>query len=167
MSRCELRPAAEEDLESIADYTAEDNLSRAVTVVQELREKCQLLAEMPKSVPARPERGEDIRSRPAGNYVIYYRPVSGGVEIIRILHGRREVDPDIFDDGRALSNSPAPLPLSRSLTPHSAHETDTTRGGGTGRLPASTPRACRAARCGRRRAQRGGRRSARWRTGGQ
>ena len=49
MSRCELRPAAEEDLESIAD----DNPSRAVTVVQELREKCQLLAEMPKSAPAR------------------------------------------------------------------------------------------------------------------
>jgi plasmid stabilization system protein ParE len=49
MTRCELRPAAEEDLESIAD----DNPSRAVTVVQELREKCQLLAEMPKSAPAR------------------------------------------------------------------------------------------------------------------
>ena len=65
---------------------------------QELREKCRVLAEMPKSAPARPELGEDIRSRPAGNYVIYYRPVSGGVEIIRILHGRREVDPDIFDD---------------------------------------------------------------------
>ena len=94
MSRCELRPAAEEDLESIA----EDNPSRAVTFVQELREKCRVLAEMPKSAPARPELGEDIRSRPAGNYVIYYRPVSGGVEIIRILHGRREVDPDIFDD---------------------------------------------------------------------
>ena len=30
MSRCELRPAAEEDLESIADYIAEDNPSRAV-----------------------------------------------------------------------------------------------------------------------------------------
>ena len=98
MSRCELRPAAEEDLESIADYTAEDNPSRAVTFVQELREKCRVLAEMPKSAPARPELGEDIRSRPAGNYVIYYRPVSGGVEIIRILHGRREIDPDIFDD---------------------------------------------------------------------
>ena len=53
MSRCELRPAAEEDLESIADYIAEDNPSRAVTFVQELREKCQLLAEMPKSAPAR------------------------------------------------------------------------------------------------------------------
>lgn len=53
MSRCEFRPAAEEDLESIADYIAEDNPSRAVTFVQELREKCRMLAEMPKSAPAR------------------------------------------------------------------------------------------------------------------
>ena len=55
MSRRELRPAAEEDLESIADYIAEDNPSRAVTFVQELREKCRVLAEMPKSASARPE----------------------------------------------------------------------------------------------------------------
>ena len=53
MSRCEFRPAAEEDLESIADHIAEDNPSRAVTFVQELREKCRVLAEMPKSTPAR------------------------------------------------------------------------------------------------------------------
>lgn len=95
MSRCDFRPAAEEDLESIADYIAEDNPSRAVTFVQELRKKCRLLAEMPKSAPARPELGSNIRSRPTGNYVIYYRPVSDGIEIIRILHGRRDVKPDL------------------------------------------------------------------------
>jgi len=63
MSRCEFRPAAEEDLESIADYIAEDNPSRAVTFVQELREKCQLLAEMPKSAPA---LSWGVISEPAG-----------------------------------------------------------------------------------------------------
>lgn len=94
--RCPFRPAAEEDLESIADYIAEDNPSRAVTFVQELREKCRRLSEMPRSAPARPELGADIRSRPAGNYVVYYRPLSDGVEIIRILHARREVKPDMF-----------------------------------------------------------------------
>jgi toxin ParE1/3/4 len=97
MSRCEFRPAAAKDLESIADYIAEDNPSRAVTFIQEIREKCRLLAEMPKSAPARPELGRDIRSRPAGNYVIYYQPLSDGVEIIRILHARRDVDPDIIN----------------------------------------------------------------------
>lgn len=96
MMRCTFRPAAEGDLEAIADYIAEDNPSRAVTFVQELREKCRWLTEMPRSAPARPELGPDIRSRPAGNYVIYYRPVSNAVEIVRILHDRREVDPDMF-----------------------------------------------------------------------
>lgn len=94
--RCTIRPAAEEDLECIGDYISEDNPSRALTFVQELREKCRRLAEMPKSAPARPELGRNIRSRPAGNYVIYYRPLSEGIEVIRILHTRREVEPDMF-----------------------------------------------------------------------
>lgn len=65
MGRCKFRLAAEEDLESIADYIAEDNPSRAVTFIQEIREKCRTLAEMPKSAPARSELGPAY-SEPTG-----------------------------------------------------------------------------------------------------
>jgi toxin ParE1/3/4 len=32
-------------------------------------------------------------SFPVGNYVIYYRPIDGGIEVVRVLHGPRETQP--------------------------------------------------------------------------
>ncbi len=40
----------------------------------------------------RPELGEGIRSFPSGNYVIFYRTVEGGIEIMRVLHGARDIE---------------------------------------------------------------------------
>ncbi len=34
----------------------------------------------------------DCRHFSVGQYVIYYRPVADGIELIRILHGARSVD---------------------------------------------------------------------------
>jgi toxin ParE1/3/4 len=33
-----------------------------------------------------------LRSFPVGNYVIFYREVSEGIEIIRVLHGARDIE---------------------------------------------------------------------------
>ncbi|MGD7268361.1 type II toxin-antitoxin system RelE/ParE family toxin, partial [Ralstonia pseudosolanacearum] len=41
--RLAITPLAEQDLESIADYIAQDNPARAVTFVRDLREQCQRL----------------------------------------------------------------------------------------------------------------------------
>ncbi len=38
-----------------------------------------------------------LRSFPVGNYVIFYRPASGGIQIIRVLHGARDVS-KLFGD---------------------------------------------------------------------
>jgi toxin ParE1/3/4 len=41
----------------------------------------------------RPEFGRDIRSFPfERNYLIVYRPIEGGIEILRFLHGSRDID---------------------------------------------------------------------------
>jgi toxin ParE1/3/4 len=32
-----------------------------------------------------------LRCHPAGNYVIYYREMKNGIEIVRVLHGARDV----------------------------------------------------------------------------
>lgn len=96
MNECRFRPAAEDDLEEIGDFIARDNPQRALTFIRHLREKCAKLAAMPESAPRRPNLGSEIRSRPAGNYVIFYRPVDGGIEVIRILHASRDLDPSLF-----------------------------------------------------------------------
>ncbi len=39
----------------------------------------------------RPEFGAAVRSFPIGDYVIFYDPVDGGVEIVHILHAKRNI----------------------------------------------------------------------------
>lgn len=51
-----------------------------------------MLAEYPYSGTARPELQPGLRSRPVGNYVIFYRPQADGIEVVRVLHGRQEVE---------------------------------------------------------------------------
>jgi len=41
--------------------------------------------------PARPELGADVRSLPLGKYLIIYRPVKGGIELVRFVHGARNL----------------------------------------------------------------------------
>ncbi len=33
-----------------------------------------------------------LQSFPVGKYLIFYMPISGGIEIIRVLHGMMDID---------------------------------------------------------------------------
>ena len=37
------------------------------------------------------ELGTTVRSFPSGSYLIFYRPVREGIEILRILHSSRDL----------------------------------------------------------------------------
>lgn len=41
---------------------------------------------------AREELAADLRSFPFGRYVIFYAPVEGGIDVVRVLHSARDVD---------------------------------------------------------------------------
>jgi toxin ParE1/3/4 len=84
----EFSTEAESDLERIADYIANDNPRRALSLVQELRGKCESLADVPLGFPlvSRYER-HGIRRRVRGNYLIFYRVDGENVVIIHVLHG--------------------------------------------------------------------------------
>ena len=45
---------------------------------------------MPLSAEAVPEFGQDMHRSFVGKYVIYYRPIDDGIQVIRILHGARQ-----------------------------------------------------------------------------
>mgnify|MGYP001258239030 FL=1 len=93
------RPLAKIDLADIWDYIAEDNESRADAFIDAIDQKFHVLAERPAMGRPRDELAEGIRSFPIGQYIIFYQPVPGGVEIVRVLHGARDIDaifnPDI------------------------------------------------------------------------
>jgi len=87
--------AAENDLLSIWRYVARDNPEAATRVLRNIDEKCALLGDNPKLGPARPDIAPEVRYFTAGNYLILYREVPDGVEIVRVVHGARNLN-DIF-----------------------------------------------------------------------
>jgi toxin ParE1/3/4 len=53
-----------------------------------------MLAQQPLAGRARGDLVANLRSFPVGSYVIFYFPVSDGVEVVRIMSGRQDIDAD-------------------------------------------------------------------------
>jgi plasmid stabilization system protein ParE len=41
---------------------------------------------------ARLELAPNLRSLLVGDYVMFYRPIDDGIEVVRVLHGARDID---------------------------------------------------------------------------
>jgi toxin ParE1/3/4 len=85
--QCIFTEQAERDLEAIADYIALDNPIRALSFVQEIRDRCYKFTYAPKGVAVFPEYGENVRKVPFGNYRILYTLQGDDVVILHISHG--------------------------------------------------------------------------------
>lgn len=84
-------PSARQDLLDIFDYIARDKPIAAANWIDKIEEKCALIATMPGLGEKRPEYGQYIRSSIVGRYVIFYRPVDDGIEVVRVISGGRDV----------------------------------------------------------------------------
>lgn len=82
---------AEDDLEAIADYIAQDNPVRAVSFVKELRKQCVAIGQFPNAHTRFLELGQDARIMPYKNYVVLYRVLDDSVSIERIIQGARDI----------------------------------------------------------------------------
>jgi toxin ParE1/3/4 len=83
---------AKADVQEIAWYIAQDNLDAALRFFNLIDEKLKLLAAFPGAGTARDELAPGLRSFPVGNYLIVYRRIKGGeIEVVRILHGARNL----------------------------------------------------------------------------
>lgn len=60
--------------------------------MERLNEAFERLASMPGLGRSQEHRRPDLRSWPVGSYLIFYRPLADGVEVVRVLHGSRDVD---------------------------------------------------------------------------
>jgi toxin ParE1/3/4 len=91
-----LTPEAEEDLEEITDYFSDKSPKAGRRVLDKIEERCHRLAQSPRMGTPRGDLGTDIRSSAVPPYVIFFRPVTDGVQILRILHGARDIDASLF-----------------------------------------------------------------------
>jgi plasmid stabilization system protein ParE len=88
---------AEDDLDAIGDFIAQDNPSRALSFVLELRATCLGLAELPERFPlVAGYEVQGIRRRVHGNYLIFYRIEPEKLVVLHVLHGARDYMPIIF-----------------------------------------------------------------------
>jgi len=85
-------PQAEADLDEIWLHIAQDDPNSADRFIDLIEERCRLLAENPLMGRSRPELAPGLRSFPVGNYIIFYNPIEGGIEIVRVVSGARNID---------------------------------------------------------------------------
>jgi len=90
------RPRAEADLVDIWIYIAQDSPANADHLLERIRETLNRLAAMPFMGQARFDLAPGLRMFPVGSYLICFRPVQDGIEVIRILHGKRNITGRFF-----------------------------------------------------------------------
>ncbi len=98
MSVVVIRPRVLVDLAEIWAYIADDNAASADAFAALIDSKFHALARQPGLGRARPELGKDLRSFAVGRHVIFYLPLSNGIEIVRVLHGARDIEAAFQDD---------------------------------------------------------------------
>lgn len=86
-----ISPLAEQDIEAIGDYIAQDNPVRAVSFTEELFQQCLLIAESPVIYKERLELGHSVRTCAYGRYLIVFRVLDMEVRVERLLHGSRDI----------------------------------------------------------------------------
>ena len=92
MNKVIFSPEAVKDFEDIWLYIAQGSLDRADNFVDTLRDFCREdLALSPKIGSGREYLSRDLLALPFKNYMIYYRCRSAQVEIVRVLHGSRDM----------------------------------------------------------------------------
>lgn len=82
---------ADQDLLDIWLYIAQDSPVNADRFLDRLYEVAHKLTEFNEMGTARPDLAEALRSFPVDRYVIYFRPIQQGIELVRVLRGSRDI----------------------------------------------------------------------------
>lgn len=92
-----ISPQAEFDLAEIWDYIAADSPNAADIMIGRVLEHARLVSTQPRMGRPRWDLAPEVRSSPVGPYLMFYRPrEASGIWIVRIIHGRRDITPDLF-----------------------------------------------------------------------
>ena len=92
MSRFIFAPAARQDLRDIQVFIARESITNARRVMREIRTACARLAENPHLGHSREDlTDQPVLFWPVRAYFIIYRPETAPLEIVRVLHGARDI----------------------------------------------------------------------------
>lgn len=98
MSRVTKHTQAERDIEEAFVFIGERDLDTALDFLFAVEQTFELLAQMPFLGVARDFRHSRLRGvrqwhiKSYEEYLIFYRPVEDGIEVLRVLHGKRDIE---------------------------------------------------------------------------
>jgi toxin ParE1/3/4 len=90
MPRIVVSPLAQSDIDEIWDSIARDSPANADRFVDRIERRFDLLADHPGLGLGRDDLRPGLRCFAHARYLIYYRPIRGGIEVIRVVHGARD-----------------------------------------------------------------------------
>ena len=100
-ARIRRRPKVVEDVEGIADFIARDSLEFALRFVESVEATLSWLADFPGAgAPFHSDAPElqnirTFRVKDFPNHIIFYRRHADAIEVIRIIHGARDLDAEL------------------------------------------------------------------------
>ncbi|MBW4487019.1 MAG: type II toxin-antitoxin system RelE/ParE family toxin [Trichocoleus desertorum ATA4-8-CV12] len=92
MNRYRLSKQAEQDLEDIWIYLAQQDEILADQQVAQILNRFPMLAQFPDMGRQRDNLLPNLKSFPLKSYIIFYTKILDGVEIMRILHQSRDIE---------------------------------------------------------------------------
>lgn len=92
MSQFVVTSLAQEDLDEIWLHIADNSENIADSFIDELFERFVLIGQFPQMGRERDELAVGLRSFPLRRYLIFYRVIDNGIEIVRVLHSARDIE---------------------------------------------------------------------------
>jgi toxin ParE1/3/4 len=96
MSRYSISQPAIRDLESISSYFADVNVEAGEKFLQGFSKRCQQLVNFPNIGRGYDDLQANLRGLPLEGYIILYRAIDDGIEIVRVVNGRQDLE-SLFD----------------------------------------------------------------------
>jgi toxin ParE1/3/4 len=91
MNRYRLSRRAEQDLEDIWLYVAQNDAIAADRLLGKILDKLPMLAQFPEMGKSRDDILKGLRSFPVKPYLVFYTRTADRVEIVRLLHQSRDI----------------------------------------------------------------------------
>ena len=98
MNHFTIAPSASRDLDRIAEYFLERNVEAGEKLFREFNQKCLNLVRFPNLGRSYNHIRPNLPGIPLDGYIILYRVVNEGVDILRIANGRQDLEALFTDE---------------------------------------------------------------------
>jgi toxin ParE1/3/4 len=90
-------PLAAQDVREIVDYLLEHSEPAADRFTADLEAACHLLPSQPRMGRDRADLAPGVRSVVVGKYLVFFRASDTTIEVLRVIHGARDITPEMFE----------------------------------------------------------------------